>query len=102
MRLRLMIGKRRIKRGEKVGLELSPAERKLLLTGLVFLHKDVEAAIRSTPPGGEVMLTLGDLDDLAGHVAGEANHAKSERTESILSDIFDKIEGLLDLYVEEG
>jgi hypothetical protein len=96
-----MAWKRRIKRGEKVGLELSPAERKLLLTGLVFLHEDVEAAIRSTPPGGEVMLTLSDLEDLVGHVAGEANHAKNERTEDILGDIFDKIEGLLDLYVEE-
>jgi hypothetical protein len=97
-----MTWQRRIKRGEKVGLELTQAERKLLLTGLVFLHREVEAAIRSTPPGGEVMLSLGDLDDLAGHVAGEANHAKSERTESILSDIFDKIEGQLDLYAEEG
>jgi hypothetical protein len=70
MRLRLMTWKRRIKRGEKVGLELSPEERKLLLTGLVFLHREVEMAIRSAPPGGEVMLTLSDLDDLAGHVAG--------------------------------
>jgi len=96
-----MTWKSGIKRGEKVGLELSPEESKLLLTGLVFLHREVELAIRSTPPGGEVMLTLGDLDDLAGHVAGEANHARSERTERILSDIFDKIEGLLDLYVEE-
>lgn len=87
--------------GEKVGLELSPAERKLLLTGLVFLYEDVEAVIRSTPPGGEAMLTLSDLEDLAGHVAGEANHAKSERTEKILSDIFDKIEELLDTYAEE-
>ena len=83
-----MSWKKRIKRGEKVGLELSPPERKLLLTGLVFLHKHVETAIRSTPPGGEVMLTLSDLEDLVGHVAGEANHAKSERTENILSDIF--------------
>jgi hypothetical protein len=100
-RLRLMTWKRRIKRDEKVGLELSLDERKLLLTGLVFLHKRVEMAIRSTPPGREVMLTLGDLDDLAGHVAGEANHAKSKRTGEILGEIFDKIEGLLDLYVEE-
>jgi hypothetical protein len=92
--------KKRIKRGDKVGLELSPAERKLLLTGLVFLHDDVEAAIRSTPPGGEVMLTLSDLEDLVGHVAGEANHAKTERIERILSDIFDKIEELLDFYAE--
>ena len=96
-----MSWKQRIKRGEKVGLELSPSERKLLLTGLVFLHEHVEAAIRSTPPGGEVMLTLSDLEDLVGHVAGEANHAKSERTENILSDIFEKIEELLDLYAEE-
>jgi hypothetical protein len=97
-----MTWKGRIKRGEKVGLELSPEERKLLLTGLVFLHKRVEIAIRSAPSGGEVMLTFGDLDDLAGHVAGEANHARSERIESILSEIFEKIEGLLSLYVEEG
>jgi hypothetical protein len=91
----------RIKRGEKVGLELTKAERKLLLTGLVFLHERVEAAIRSTLPGKEVMLTLSDLEDLVGHVAGEANHAKTERIEEILSGIFDKIEELLDTYAEE-
>jgi hypothetical protein len=39
-----MAWKKLIKRGEKVGLELTQAERKLLLTGLVFLHKHVEAA----------------------------------------------------------
>ena len=39
-----------------------------------------------------MMLTLSDLEDLVGHVAGEANHAKNVRTENILSDIFDKIE----------
>jgi hypothetical protein len=58
-----MIWKRCIKRGEKVGLERSPTERKRLLTGLVFLHEDVEAAIRSTPSGGEAMLTLSDLSE---------------------------------------
>ena len=88
--------KKLIKRGEKVGLELTRAERKMLLTGLVFLHEGVEEAIRSTPPGEPVMITLGDLEDMAGHVAGEANHARSERTEEILSDIYEKIEELLD------
>ena len=94
--------KKLIKRGEKVGLELTKAERKLLLTGLVFLHEGVEEAVRSTPTGEPVMITLGDLRDMAGHVAGEANHAKSERTEEILSDIYEKIEELLDLYAEES
>jgi hypothetical protein len=46
-----MAWNKRIERGEKVGLELTQAERKLLLTGLVFLHRHVEAAIKSTPPG---------------------------------------------------
>jgi hypothetical protein len=67
----------------------------LLLTGLVYMHKSVEDEIRSAPRGEEVMLTLSDLEDLVGHVAGEANHAKSERIEKILSGIFEKIEELL-------
>lgn len=93
--------KKLIKRGEKLGIELTKAERKLLLTGLVFLHRPVEEAVRSTQPGEPVMLTLGELDDLAGHVAGEANHAKTEKIEEVLGDIYDKIEELLDLYSED-
>ena len=79
----------------QVELELSQAERKLLLTGLVYLDKRVEEELRSTPAGLPVQIRLGDLDDLAGHVAGEANHARSERTEEILSGLFEKIEELL-------
>ena len=84
-----------INQGEKVGLDLSKAERTLLLTGLVYLHKRVEEEIRSTPPGVPVKISLGDLDDMTGHVAGEANHAKSERTGEILGGLFEKIEELL-------
>src|ERR1700722_6970909 len=97
-----MTWKKLIKRGEKVGLELTPSERRLLLTGLVFLHRHVEDAIRATPPGEPVMITFGDLEDMAGHVAGEANHAKTERIEEVLSDVYEKIEELLDLYAEES
>jgi hypothetical protein len=93
--------KKIINRGEKVALELSRAERKLLLTGLVYLHERVEEEIRSTPPGVPVKISIGDLDDMAGHVAGEANHAKTERTEEILGGLFEKIEELLALYAEQ-
>jgi hypothetical protein len=93
--------KKLVKRGEKVGLELSKTERKLLLTGLVLLYDEVEEAIRSTPPDEPIAISLSHLEDLAGHVAGEANHAKSARTEEILSGIYEKIEELLDLYAEE-
>jgi hypothetical protein len=85
----------------KIALELSRAERELLLTGLVYLHKRVDEEIRSTSPGVPVKISLGDLDDMAGHVAGEANHAKSERTEEILGGLFEKIEELLALYAKQ-
>ena len=93
-----MTGRKPIKQGATVGLELTQTERKLLLTGLVFLHTDVEEAIKATPPGDAVKLTVDDLEDLIGHVAAEANHAKTERVQEILGGIFDKIEALLDLY----
>jgi hypothetical protein len=80
---------------EPIEVELSRAERKLLLTGLVYLPERVEEEFRSTPVGVPMKIRLGDLDDLAGHVAGEANHARSERTEEILSGLFEKIEDLL-------
>ena len=89
--------KKIINQGEKVALELSSAERTLLLTGLVYLDKRVEDEIRSTPPGVPVKISFSDLDNMAGHVAGEANHAKSERTEEILGGLFEKIEELLAL-----
>ena len=93
--------KKIINSDEKIGLELSSAERKLLLTGLVYLHNRVEEEIRSTPAGVPVKIRIGDLDDMAGHVAGEANHAKTERTEEILSGLFEKIEELLALYAKQ-
>jgi hypothetical protein len=67
----------------------------LPLIGLDFLHRHVEAAIRSTVPGEDVMLTFSDLEDPIGNVAREAYHAKRERIKNILSGLFDKIEGML-------
>ena len=87
-----------INQGEKVGPDLCKAERTLLLTGLVYLQKRVEEEIRSTLPGVPVKIRLGDLDDMAGHVAGKPNYAKTERTEEILRGLFEKIEQLLALY----
>ena len=86
---------KRIGQDDKVGLELTRDERDLLLTGLVFLDDHVEKATRATPPGEKVMLTWGDLDFLAGHVAGEANHAKTKEVGRILGGLYDKIDALL-------
>jgi len=83
-----------------VELELSTAERKVLLTGMVYLDARVEAVIRFTQPGKPVEISIGDLDDMAGQIAGEANHASSERAEEILSGLFEKVERLVYLYAQ--
>ena len=45
--------------------------------------------------------TLDELDELAGYVAAEANHAKKRRLEKDLDRIFERIGSILDTYTEE-
>ena len=46
-------------------------------------------------------LRMEDLDDLLGHVAAAANHAKSRRAQKRLDEIFVLLKGIEDLYEEE-
>ncbi len=96
-----MKGKRRIKPGEKLGLKLTLAQRGLLLESLLLIPREVEDAIRSTPPGEPLMFTLDELDDLAGHVAAAANHAEDKSLRDKLDRIYKKIAGLLDTHTDE-
>ncbi|HUT56537.1 MAG TPA: hypothetical protein VNA25_01540 [Phycisphaerae bacterium] len=89
-----MVKRIRISRGQPVGLKLTAAERKWLLDALTFLDEEVEDRIRNTPPSeGEVLLTLDELDLLAGSVAAEANHTEDKRLERQLERIHDRAGG---------
>jgi hypothetical protein len=44
---------------------------------------------------------LDDLDDLAGSVAAEANHAKDKKLRKQLSHLFDRIRAVLESYTDE-
>ena len=91
----------RISRGQPVGLKLAAAERKWLLDTLTFVDEEVEDRIRNTPPSeGEVMLTLDELDLLAGSVAAEANHTENKRLEQRLERIYDRISQIEDMLEE--
>ena len=72
------MGKKLIKPGEKVGLKLTQTQQSLILDAQLPLSKEVEEALRSTQPGEPLMLTLDDLEDLAGCVAAETNHTKDK------------------------
>ena len=71
--------RKQIKPGEKVGLKLTAAERKLILNDLMCVEEDHIQAIQDTPPGKPVQFTLDELDDLGGCIAGEAVLTRSSR-----------------------
>src|SRR5512144_506913 len=96
-----MTRKKTIEKDEQVGLRLSLAERKLILEEPIHIHDDLAEPIRSTPTNAPVMLTLDDLDDLAGYIAAEANHTTDKTLRKKLDAIFSKIQDLLEMHSDQ-
>jgi hypothetical protein len=96
-----MARKVRIPAGQPVGLKLTQAEREFLLDALILIDEEVEDRLRSVPLGEtKVMLSLDELDLLAGSVAAEANHTKDKKLERRLERIYDRICQLEDMFEE--
>jgi hypothetical protein len=69
-----------------------------------FAPDDLTNRLRLARSGGKTPVygfTLDELDELAGYVAAEANHAKNRRLEKDLDRIFERIGSILDTYTEE-
>src|SRR5262245_28003855 len=86
---------------EKVGIKLSPVERKLILGDPIHIHEELADPIRATPTGAPILLTLDDLEDLGGYVAAEANHTADKKLRRKLDAIFSKIQDLLEAHADE-
>ena len=89
------MGKKKIAKGEKVGLKLTQAERTLLLNVMNGLTEAIRDVVRGTPTAQPVMLTLNDLHDLEGHVVAEANHTTDKKLRGKLDRLHVKIDGIL-------
>ena len=76
--------RKQIKPGEKVGLKLTAAERKLILNDLMCVEEEHVQTIQDTPPEQPVQFTLDELDDLGGYIAAEANHTTDKKLEKKL------------------
>ncbi|MEQ9379731.1 MAG: plasmid pRiA4b ORF-3 family protein [Pirellulales bacterium] len=92
---------KRIQPGERLGLKLTPAQRKLILDDLLVLEEALERTVRDTPEGKPVMLTLDELDDLGGCVAATANHCSDKRTQQKCDRILHKIDRLLNAHTDQ-
>lgn len=96
-----MMARKYIPPDEKVGLNLTAAERKTVLKELRCLDDDYEQAMRETPVDEAVAFTLTDWDYLGGEISFEAQEAKDKARQNRLSGVFAKIEELLATYTNE-
>ena len=79
--------------GERVPLELTERERDLIMKH-TFAGNDLTDRLRVVPGLGRrpfYRFTLDDLDELAGYVAAEANHAKVKKLEKELRQLYGRI-----------
>src|ERR1019366_8414424 len=86
--------RKRIRPDEKVPLDLNDRERELILQH-TFADDRLTHQLRIVPSAGEsaaYRFTLGELDDLAGYVAAEANHAKVKKLKKQLAALFNRIQ----------
>jgi len=93
--------RKQIKPGEKVGLKLTAAERRVIVNDVTCVDQDYVQTIQGTPPGKPVHFTLDELDDLGGYIAAEANHTTDRALEKTLDGVFEKIQSLLGQYTDE-
>jgi hypothetical protein len=95
--------RKQIAADEKVALELGDRERDLIMKH-TFAGDELTDRLRIVPRPGEppvYRFTLDDLDELAGYVAAEANHAKDKQLQKQLRRLYDQIAEVLDYYPDQ-
>jgi hypothetical protein len=95
--------RRRIAVGEKIPLELTERERDLIMKH-TFAGNNLTDRLRVMPSPGQrpsYRFTLDDLDELAGYVAAEANHAKVKKLEKELRQLYSRIEHALESHTDQ-
>jgi hypothetical protein len=88
--------------GEKVPLDLTERERDLIMKH-TFAGNNLTDRLRIVPSPGRrpsYRFTLDDLDELAGYVAAEANHAKVKKLEKELRRLYGRIAEVLESYTD--
>jgi hypothetical protein len=94
----------RIRPNETVPLELNARERELILSH-TFADESLTNRLRVVPKKSErpvFRFTLDDLDELAGFIAAEANHARNKILREQLHQLCDRIEATLNKYTDEA
>lgn len=93
----------RIRPDEKVPVELNARERELIVNE-TFADDELTARLRLIPPPNEppvFRFTLDEMDELAGYVATEANHAQDKKRQKEWDRLSARLNDVLDDYTDE-
>lgn len=95
--------RKRIRPDEKVPLELSDRERELIPKHSLA-DEELTGLLRIVPRPNEppvYRFTLDDLDELAGYVAAESNHAKDKKLQKDSDQLYARLAAVLESYTDE-
>ena len=84
-------------------MELDGRERELILNHSLA-EPELTDRLRVVPTPGESPIyrfTLDDLDELAGYVAAEANHAKDKKLQKEWDRLCARLADILDFYTDQ-
>jgi hypothetical protein len=96
--------RKRIRPDEKVPLELNDRERELILEHSLA-DEELTARLRIVPRPNEppvYRFTLDELDELAGYVAAEANHANNKKRQREWDRLYARLAAALESYTDES
>jgi len=96
-----MSGKKRTQKYEKFGLQLTQAEKRLILERVSSLPEEIAQVIHGTSAKQPITMTLDRWRELAGHIASEANDIHDKNRQKDLDAIVSKIQDLLASHTDE-
>jgi DNA-binding MarR family transcriptional regulator len=95
--------RKRIKPGQFVDVRLTPEERDLIVER-TLIDGEMEARLRGATARGlnlVVQLTLDDVDDLAGHIAAEANHCSEPFVRRAMDAVYNRLASIEDALTDQ-
>jgi hypothetical protein len=95
--------RKQIRPDEKVPLELSECERELILKHS-FADEELTGRLHIAPRPNEPPIyrfTLDELDELAGYVAAEANHANDKKLQKEWERLYARLAAVLESYPDQ-
>lgn len=95
--------RKRIRPDDKITLNLNDRERELILEHS-FADEELLGRLRTAPSADKAPayhFTLDELEDLAGDVAAEANHAKNNKLRKEWERLYDRLADVLESYAHE-